>query len=430
MSELPNQVPEIPAAVQSYPSEKPPEASSQTESPQAEPPTLLSRIVFILVSILFVGMTVAFTPQIAEQIAYSWNIGVERAKAEVARRFLDDNPLATMEQRTVWVAKAVSPSVVGIHTMVAKPLAEYSGMWERRGDAEQTGFDIGSGIIVDAQGYLLTNHHVIEGAYDIRVQLGDGRVVSAEIIGQDRAFDLAVLRIEADNLQAVDWGDSRQVTVGERVLAIGSPYGLQQTITSGIISATNRYKTVRATRGPLWRGTGSFPQAFLQTDAAINPGNSGGALVDMNGKLIGICTEILSTENGGNSGIGFAIPSAMAKRVYEDIVLHNEARRGWIGVRPDDTIWYDAQQMGQEKPRGAVILTFSSGSPARAAGLRRGDIILRWGETEITSSLHLIHLVTLAEPGTTETVEVFRNNAEGGEILTFEITVGSRPIDL
>ena len=424
MSELPNRVSEIPTAVRPSPSEKPLETPSQTESSH-----LLSRATCILAFLLFVGMTVVYAPQIAKQIAYSWNIGVERAKAEVARQFLDDHPLSATEQRTAWVAKAVSPSVVSIHTMVTRPLDEYSGMRGGRGEAEQTGFDIGSGIIVDAQGYLLTNHHVIEGAQDIRVQLGDGRTVSAEIIGSDRAFDLAVLRIEADDLQAIDWGDSRQVTVGEQVLTIGSPYGLQQTITSGVISATDRYKVARTMRGPR-REPGSFPHALLQTDAAINPGNSGGALVDMNGKLIGICTEILSTENGGNSGIGFAIPSFMAKRIYEEIVSHNEVRRGWIGVQPDDTIWYDAQQMDQERPRGAIIMGFPPRSPARAAGLRRWDIILRWGETEINSSLHLIHLVTLTKPGTKETVEVFRNNAQGGEILTFEITVGSRPIDL
>jgi len=419
MSELPNRIPEMPAAVQPYPLEK------QEHSSQRESPHLLNRVMFILVSLLFVGVVVAFTPQIAKQIAYSWNIGVERARAEVARQFLADHPLSVTDQRTAWVAKAVAPSVVGIHTMTTKPLEEYSISRDRNGNAETLGIDIGSGVIVDAKGYILTNEHVISGALDIRVQLSDGRVVNAELIGQDRAMDLAVLRIDVSDLQAIDWGDSRQVTVGEWVLAIGSPFNLQQTVTSGIISATERYDATRVMQGPR-RGIGVFPHEFLQTDAPINPGNSGGALVDMNGRLIGICTEAATTELGGNSGIGFAIPSFTAKRVYEEILSLGEIRRGWIGVQPEELIWYDAQQIGQERPLGAIIRGFTtSRSPARVAGLQRGDIVLRWGETEIKSPLHLIHVITLTEPGTVVSVEVFRR----GEILTFEITVGLRPMN-
>ena len=418
MNELPNRIPEIPAAVQPYPLKK------QERCPQKESPHLLNRVVFILVSLLLVGIMVAFTPQIAKQIAYSWTIGAERARAEVARQFLDDNPFTVSEQRTAWVAKAAAPSVVGIHTMTTKPSEEYSVLRSGGGDAEILGIDIGSGIIVDDKGYILTNEHVIRSALDIRVQLSDGRVVNAELIGQDRAMDLAVLRIDVSDLQAIDWGDSRQVTVGERVLAIGSPFNLQQTVTSGIISATERYDASRVMQGPR-RGIGAFPHEFLQTDAPINPGNSGGALVDMNGRLIGICTEAATTELGGNSGIGFAIPSFTAKHIYEEIISLGEMRRGWIGIRTDELIWYDAQQMGQERPLGAIIRSFSPQSPARAAGLQTRDIIRRWGETEIKSPLHLIHVVTLTEPGTVVSVEVFRRR----EILTFEITVGERPMN-
>jgi len=167
-----------------------------------------------------------------------------------------------------------------------------------------------------------------------------------------------------------------------------------------------------------------FPHAFLQTDAAINSGNSGGALVDMNGRLIGICTKNAVTELGGNTGIGFAIPSCMARHIYEEMVSRAEVRRGWIGVLLDDVTWFDAQQMGQDRPRGAIISSLSPRTPASIAGLRLRDIILRWGETEITCPLHLIHLVTLTTPGTIVPVEVFRR----GEILTFEITVGARPM--
>ena len=418
MSELPNQVSGAPAGAKPHPSEKP-EYASQRES------SLLNRVMCIFGFLLFVSIIVAFTPQIATQIAYAWNIGVEQAKAKVARQFLIDNPIAGTEQRTAWVANAVSPSIVGVHTMVSKPSEEFSVMQDRRGNSDSTGFDIGSGIIVDHQGYILTNYHVIAGAHEIRIQLSDGRIAEAEVIGQDRAMDIAVLRIDINDLPAIDWGDSRQVTVGERVLAIGSPYGLQQTVTSGIISAKERYNAARIMQGSR-RGMGTFPHEFLQTDAPINPGNSGGALVDMNGKLVGICTMIVSSEQGGNSGIGFAIPSFMAKHIYDEIVAACEVRRGWIGVYSEELVWYDAQQMDQVKPQGAMIVGFAPRSPARAAGLQRWDIIRRWGKTEITSPLHLIHLVMLTEPDTKVPIEVFRK----GEILTFEVTVGSRQMDL
>jgi len=419
MNELPNRISEIPTAGQLSSLEKP-ECSARKGSPH-----LLNRVMFILMFLLFIGVAVTYTPQMAKRIAYSWNIGVEQARAEIARQFLEEHPLSAMEQRTAWVAKAVAPSVVGIHTITTRPLEEYSIMRDGHNGSEALGVDIGSGVIVDARGYIVTNEHVIRGALAIRVQLSDGRIVDAELIGRDREFDLAVLRIDASDIQAIDWGDSRQVVVGERVLAIGSPFNLQQTITSGIISATERHSAVRTMRGPRHRGR-VFPHEFLQTDAAINPGNSGGALVDMNGKLIGICTWIFSVGDGGNTGIGFAIPSSMARHIYEEIVSFAEVRRGWIGVLLDEPIWFDAQQMGQDRPRGAVITDISPGTPARVAGLRRWDIVLRWGETEITGPLHLIHLVTLTPPGTVVPVEVFRR----GEILTFEVTVGARPMNL
>ena len=407
MSEYPNRVPEEPEHV------------LRRESP------LLNRAMFILAFLLFLGVMVAFTPQIAKQIAFSWNIGIEQAKAEVARQFLADNALSVSEQRTVWVAKAVTPCVVGVHTMATKPPDAYSVVRDRRGESDLIGFDLGSGVIVDERGYIVTNEHVIRGAVEIRVQLSDGRVVDAELIGQDRTIDVAVLRIDASDIHAIDWGYSQQVVVGERVLAIGSPFGLQQIITAGIICATERYDAAHIMLGPR-RGATIFPHEFLLTDASINPGNSGGALVDMNGKLIGICSANYSSEYSGNSGIGVAIPSAMIKHIYEEIISLSEVKRGWIGVQTDDLVWFDTQQMGQERSKGAVIVGFSPRSPARAAGLQRSDIIVQWGNTKVTSPLHLIHLVTLTTPDTVVPVEVFRK----GEILTFDVTVGTRPMEL
>ena len=417
MSELPNRISETLA-------ESPPTAKEPPVSSQRESVPFLKRSAFVLGFVLTVLAMLTFTPQMAKKIAYSWNIGVERARAEVAKQFLADNPITITEQRIAWVARAVSPSVVGIQAITSR-LSDPNGTRGRDG-LGTLGTDIGSGVIVDPQGYILTNEHVIANAHVILVRLSDGRTVEAEIVGRNRPVDLAVLRIDLDDLEAIEWGDSRHVVVGEQVVAIGSPYDLHQTVTSGIISATERYRP--ALPVPTWgmgRNMRRIPQEFLQTDAAINPGNSGGALVDMNGRLIGICTAIMS-EQGGNSGIGFAIPSFLAKRIYDEIVSRGEVQHGWIGVQFDNVSSFAAQRMDQTRPAGAVVARFIGRSPAREAGLQRGDIILRWGETEISDPLHLSHLVLLSEPGTEQTVKIFRR----GEFMEVDITVGVRPTDL
>jgi len=415
MSESPDQVTEMSTDI---PVEPPP-SKEKPIALREEPPSLLRRLVLILGFILILFAMLALTPRLAKEIAYAWNTGIERAKAEAAKQFLADNPLAVTEQRVAWVAKAVAPSVVGIYTITSGPPDENGGSTDRVEEG------IGSGVIVDAQGYILTNNHVIDNACLILVRLSDGREVEAVVAGRDRAADLAVLRIDLDDIEAVSWGDSRLVTVGEQVVAIGSPYNLQQTVTSGIISATERYFPALLTWG-MRRGRQGSSQEFLQTDAAINQGNSGGALVDMNGQLIGICTAMFSSQGGGNTGIGFAIPSFIAKLIYEEIVSNGNVKHGWIGVDLDYVKPLQAQQMKQKKPLGAVVIRTRGRSPAGEAGLQRGDIILRWGETEIADPLHLIHVVLLSEPGTKETVEIFRD----GAFMNIDVTVGTRPTDL
>ena len=413
MSELPSRITEIPT--------KSPLSSKEMQSAaQGEPPSLLKRLVFILMFIMIVFAMLALTPRLAKDIAYAWNVGVERAKAEVAQKFLADHPLAVSEQRIAWVAKAVAPGVVGVYTIVSRPSEERG-----RGGPDTLEPGMGSGVIMDAQGYVLTNFHVIENAHLILVRLSDGREIEASIVGRDRFVDLAVLRIDLDDLESVQWGDSRQVAVGEQVIAIGSPFNLQQTVTSGIISATERMSPTLSLMGSR-RGRRWNPQEYLQTDAAINPGNSGGALVDMNGRLIGINTFIYSAQSGGNTGIGFAIPSFVAKQIYDEIVSHGAVKHGWLGVDLGQVTAFHAQQMNQKKPAGAVVVRARTRSPARESGIQDGDIILRWGEIEITDPLHLSHVILLAKPGTKETVEIFRD----GELLTLDVTVGVRPTDL
>jgi len=399
------------------------ESLNQTHrTPPGHSAFLLGRLAFIIGFVLIVMTMLAYTPQIAQQIAYAWNIGAERAKADVARQFLAEHPNA--EQRISWVVKAVAPSVVGIHTIATRSMEDNDPRGRRDGTAMLVP-EVGSGVIIDAkEGYILTNHHVIANAQVILVRLSDGRETEAGIVGQDHLVDLAVLQIDMEELEAISWGDSRQVSVGDQVLALGSPFGLQRTVTSGIISATERSDPswVRQRRS---RGTRPVLHHYLQTDAAINPGNSGGALVDMNGQLIGISTaNFAMDQGGGNIGIGFAIPSVTAKYIFEEIVANGQVQHGWIGVELNDVSLFESRQMNQKKPMGAIVTNLARGtSPAKEAGIQRGDIILRWGETEINNSLHLIHLVTFTKPGTQETVEVYRQ----GEFLTLEINVGVRP---
>lgn len=353
-------------------------------------------MVFLLIFLLGILMI----PYLSEQIAFALSRGAERAKAEVARKILAE--IAAPEERIPWVVKKVAPSVVGIR--IASP----EGI-------DPLGTDIGSGVIIHSDGYVLTNNHVLANAQRVMVRLSDGSVLKdVSIVGRDATVDLAVLKVNATGLNAITWGDSRNVEVGAKVVAIGSPYGFGQTVTSGIVSARERVNPVPGK---------NRVQEFLQTDAAINPGNSGGPLVDLNGDLIGINTAIFS-ESGGSSGIGFAIPSVLAKKVYEEITTRGEVKHGWLGVYIDRTNPDYARAMQLDRPRGAVISGFFTNAPAQNAGLKVGDIILQWGKTEIEGPYELSHVIALSEPGSVETVKIVRQ----GKPLEIPVTVGTRPV--
>jgi len=248
---------------------------------------------------------------------------------------------------------------------------------------------LGSGVIVRADGHILTNHHVVDGAEDIRIELLDGRRIQAKLVGSDPASDVAVLKVDAPNLPVIELGDSETVRIGDIVLALGNPLGIGQTVTAGIISAKNRSTGV---------GEGSY-EDFLQTDAPINQGNSGGALVNSSGQLIGINSQILST-SGGSIGIGFAIPANMARNVMDQLVEHGRVRRGQLGVGIQPLSPELASSLGVTGDvNGVLINSVSPGSPAERAGLRRGDIITALNGEPVADPNSLRNRVAAAGPG-------------------------------
>ena len=273
---------------------------------------------------------------------------------------------------------------------------------------------LGSGVIVSANGYIITNHHVVERADEVTVLLGDKRKFPANVIGTDPKTDLAVIKIEADDLPTLPWSDSSTLQVGELVLAVGNPFGLNQTVTMGIISAVGRANM----------GIVDY-EDFIQTDAAINPGNSGGALVNLHGELIGINTAIFS-RTGGYQGIGFAIPSNMAKNVMDNLIEHGQVIRGWLGVSIQEVTQELAEQFGSPDASGALIGDVVEGSPAEAGGLQRGDVIRRYNGTDVKDSAHLRALVAGTPPKTAATVTVLRD----GVSLERSVTIAELPEDV
>jgi len=270
---------------------------------------------------------------------------------------------------------------------------------------------LGSGVIVSADGYILTNNHVVEGADDIEVILNDSRKAHAKVIGTDPDSDLAVLKIDLDRLPVIVLGNSNALQVGDQVLAIGNPFGVGQTVTSGIVSALGRNQL----------GINTF-ENFIQTDAAINPGNSGGALVDTNGNLLGINTAIYS-RSGGSMGIGFAIPVSTAKMVLEGIVKDGQVTRGWIGVEPNELNAELAQTFGVKAEHGVIITGVLQNGPAAQGGMKPGDVVTRVANQDVHNVAEMLSLVAALKPGQAQSFEIQRADGQ----VTLNIAPGVRP---
>ena len=336
------------------------------------------------------------------------------------------------------VAKAVTPAVVNITTVTVEKVSEGRGIpdeWRERMEEffggpgapfgprgfrgpqghgvppEHRGGGQGSGVIVSPDGYILTNNHVIDGARTVTITLPDKREFTGKIVGADPKTDLAVVKIDGQNLPTVSWGDATKLQVGEYVLAVGNPFGLNSTVTLGIVSA-------------LGRGHMGITQYedFIQTDAAINPGNSGGALVNTKGELVGINTAIFS-QTGGYQGVGFAVPTSMGKSIYENLVKNGKVVRGFLGVSIQDLNQNLAKSFGITDAKGALVSDVRDESPAGQAGFKQGDIITTYQGLPVEDAVALQRQVTKTAVGTNVTVRVIRDGRE--KDLT--VTIGEQP---
>jgi serine protease DegS len=270
---------------------------------------------------------------------------------------------------------------------------------------------LGSGVIFNAQGYILTNNHVIDGADEISVILKDGRSTDAKIVGADPEADLAVLKVDLPNLPVITLGNSDELKVGDVVLAIGNPFGVGQTVTFGIVSATGRSQL----------GINTF-ENFIQTDAAINPGNSGGALITAGGELIGINTAIFS-RSGGSQGIGFAIPTSLAKGSMEQIIEYGHVRRGWLGVEIQAVTPELAESFGLKDAQGAIIAGVLRGGPADKAGLKPGDILTEVNGERVSDANAALNLIARTPPGESIKLLALRNHKQ----VEVSVVIGERP---
>lgn len=317
-------------------------------------------------------------------------------------------------------ARQAMPAVVNVftsqevkrprHPFMDDPLFRYF-FGDQNDPGPQRREGLGSGVIVSEEGYILTNHHVIESVDQIEIALSDARKVRARVVGTDPETDLAVLKIELEKLPSITFARPEQLRVGDIVLAIGNPFGVGQTVTLGIVSGLGRSHL----------GITTF-ENFIQTDAAINPGNSGGALVDASGNLVGINTAIYS-QTGGSMGIGYAIPVSIARQVMEQIVEKGSVTRGWIGVGVQDITAELAQSFTLSAARGVLITQVERGSPADKAGMKPGDILLAVNDRPVADTTTMLNLIASLQPGQQAAIRLTRNQAETG--LT--VTIGRRP---
>ncbi len=382
-------------------------STTEFPSPQFPPPYSgrSSRLLVVLVALVFA----LILPFLVERVQYAVTRGQQRAKSDVARVSLAK--LTETAEAFRLVSRSIGPSVVHIDTV--KMINGGRGFF---GDEStyllpQPAQGQGSGVIVDEAGYILTNFHVIRGASKVEVHLSDGRrITNAQLLGYDPLTDLAVLKISANGLVSAPWGDSNALEVGDWVVAVGNPYGLDRTVTAGIVSGKDRRGVVED--NPY--------QQFLQTDAAINPGNSGGPLLNLQGQVVGINTAIVGPSF---QGIGFAIPSDIARDVFDRLKKDGKVSRGWLGVGLQALTPELARQLQVRDTGGALVTEVLPDSPAEKARLLKDDVIVEWNRQKVTEPTALSLLVAQTKPRTKVKVTVKRL----GKNLSLQVEVGERP---
>ena len=341
-------------------------------------------------------------------------------------QYIEDRLTKTPEQKNSAgsysdAAQKAMPSVVNIFTskknsnnphqqFLDDPLLKHF-FGDQSDEQSQHETRLGSGVIVNENGLILTNQHVIESADEIQVALEDGRTVKAHVVGSDPDTDLAVLKIDVKNLPAITFADAEKNKVGDVVLAIGNPFGVGQTVTQGIISALGRNHL----------GISTF-ENFIQTDASINPGNSGGALIDADGNLVGVNSAIYS-RNGGSMGIGFAIPVSIAKQVMEQIIRQGSVTRGWIGIEAQDMTAELAESFKLKNAQGSLIAGIIKNSPAERAGLKAGDVLLEINGLQVIDSSNMLGLISELKPNKQAILKIARNQKE----INVPVIIGRRP---
>ncbi len=372
-----------------------------------------------LVRVLILGLAIAFI------VTYFWPQLTQQNSATVEIHQTADAPKrgASGPYSYATAVDKASPAVVNINTakvVSVRPQPFFDDPLFRQffGDTDdlitprkRLETSLGSGVIMSDQGYILTNHHVIQGADAIQIMLQDGRTAQAKLVGSDPDTDVAVLKINLKKLPVITMGHSDNMHVGDVVLAIGNPFGVGQTVTMGIVSATGRNKL----------GINTF-ENFIQTDAAINPGNSGGALIDAEGNLVGINTAIFS-RSGGYQGIGFAIPASLASSVMTDILQHGRPLRGWLGMEGQAITPQIARALNLDSTDGVIVAGVVRGGPAHRAGVQPGDIIASIDDKKITEAREALIAISSRKPGDHVKLEVMRN----GKKLKLEAVAIERP---
>ncbi len=379
-----------------------------------------SKLVSFLVKCVIIGLAAAFVVLFLRPDLLGKKAPIVEFRQSTEDKEVAALPTGGAPSSYSGAVQLAAPAVVNVYTakVVTTRTTPFSNdpiMQRFFGDTQvprkQLQNSLGSGVIVNERGYILTNNHVVEGADEIQVALSDGRTTQAKVVGSDRETDLAVLKIELGKLPSIVIGESDGLRVGDVVLAIGNPFGVGQTVTMGIVSATGRNHL----------GINTF-ENFIQTDAAINPGNSGGALINAEGHLIGVNTAIFS-QSGGSQGIGFAIPVSLAKGVMEQIIEHGHAIRGWLGVEVQAVTPALAESFGLPEAKGVLITGMLRKGPADQAGLKPGDVITKINGEAVDDPVVLMNTVAQVPPGKTMDLEGLRK----GSKISLSAKVGERP---